>query len=1022
MSKQASLSSENPAPAEKWGDSAVADGIGAIDWSETPLGPASGWPEDLRQVLRAILETPDPRFLWWGESGLTFYNDAALALLGAAHPQALGQPAEQARFCDGTKIPFNGKTDQSAEPLAVTVQRHSFAEEAHFTFTYRAVAGGVVGAATEVTERILNQRRMGILRRLAGIQARTADQACRAAAQIIEEQPRDFSFALIYMINAGEKQARLMRRIGIAASDPYAPTLIDLEHPSDCPWPLARVLQGKAEKIFGLDRAAKLPGGFWPEPARSAVLVPFSGAERLDGFTIVGASPRLALDSSYADFLELFTAALAGALAQARSHEQSRAQRETATLLENLKHRDAERAQEARAVGQLYRLSAQLLRPASLRDALTQILDASIELLGADLGNVQIHEAERNELRTIAQRGFSTEFLTYFEKVTAADGSACGMALAKRAAVLIEDTERDEKFRPHRAMAAKAGFRAVFSVPLISRRGDVLGVLSTHWREPRRPEEREVRMLELYAGHAVDAIERIGAEEARRESEIDRQKFVSLVENCTDFIGMAGSDGRVLYINPAGRDLIGLDSEAAMCQTRIVDYLATDVRGYESEILDKVRSSGQWEGEIAFKHVKTGVVLPVYQVVFQIRYPNDAGALCFATVARDISRRKQSEIMLRASEERFRIATRAGKVGVWDWDIVRNRISWSESLYAMHGVKPEAFNATLESYAALIHPDDSARVSEEIARCLETGGTYEIEFRILRPDGQIVWIFTDGTVIREDERPVRMLGATVDITEHKRLEEALRQSERKLRDQAQQLEQQLIASGRLISLGEVTASMAHEFNNPLGIIIGFVEDLLGGKKAGDAEFHALKIIEEESRRCKKIVQDLMEYARPKNAEMAPTQVANVISRCIQLLETHFYKQRVEAITEIDPALPRIYADAQQLTQVLVNLFLNAIDAMPAGGKIIVTAELDAEGTPPALVLSVADNGIGIEKDFLPKIFQPFYTAKKRRGLGLGLPICERIITNHRGRIEVKSRPGEGTTFTVYLPFEQPAKR
>src|SRR5690242_17196797 len=115
MSKQASLSSKNPARAEEWGDSTVADLIGAIDWSETPLGPASCWPEDLRQVLRAILETPDPRFLWWGEFGLTFYNDAALALLGAAHPQALGQPAEQARFCDGTKIPFNGQTDQSAE-------------------------------------------------------------------------------------------------------------------------------------------------------------------------------------------------------------------------------------------------------------------------------------------------------------------------------------------------------------------------------------------------------------------------------------------------------------------------------------------------------------------------------------------------------------------------------------------------------------------------------------------------------------------------------------------------------------------------------------------------------------------------------------------------------------------------------------------------------------------------------------------------------------------------------------------
>ena len=1022
MSKQASLSFESPLRAEELGGGAVAESIGAVDWSETPLGPSGCWPENLRQALRATLEAPEPRFLWWGESRLTFYNDAALALVGSAHPQALGQPAEQARFGDGTKIPFSSKTAQDAEPLAVTVHRRGFAEETYFTFSHRAIAGAVVGAATEVTDRVLNQRRMRILRRLAGVEAHTADEACRAAAQIIEEHARDFAFALIYRINAGEKQARLIRRLGIAAGDPHAPALIDLDHQSDCPWPLTHVLQGKAEKIFGLDRAAKLPGGFWPEPARAALLAPLAGAEKLAGFMIVGASPRLALDSNYADFLELFAAALAGALAHAHGHEQSRAQREAATLLEQLKNREAERAQEARAVGQLYRLSTQLLRPASLRDALTQILDASIELVSADMGYVQIYDEECGELRIIAQRGFSAEFLTHFEKVTADDGGVYGMALAACEAVLIEDTERDEAFRPHRATAAQAGYRAVFSVPLISRRGDVLGVLSTHWREPRRPEEREVRMLELYAGHAVDAIERIGAEEAQRESEIDRQKFVSLVENSSDFIGLATPEGRILYINPAGRDMIGLDSEAAMRQARIDDYLSADMRhGYEAEVLDKVRSSGHWEGEAVFQHTKTGAAVPVYQTVFQIRYPKDGGALCLATVARDISRRKQSEMLLRAGEERFRIATRAGKVGVWDWDIVHNRISWSESLYAMHGIKPEAFNATLGAYAALIHPEDNSRVSEQIARCLETGEAYEMEFRILRPDGQIVWIFTDGTVIREGGRAVRMIGATVDITEHKRLEEALRQSERKLRDHAQQLEQQLIASGRLISLGEVTASMAHEFNNPLGIIIGFVEDMLGGKKPDDAEFHALSIIEQESKRCKKIVQDLMEYARPKNAEMAPTQVASVVSRCINLLETHFYKQKVEAVAKIDPALPRIHADAQQLTQVLVNLFLNAIDAMPGGGKITVAAELDAEGTPPALVLSVADNGIGIEKDSLPKIFQPFYTAKKRRGLGLGLPICERIVTNHGGRIEVKSRQGEGTTFTVYLPLGQPAQ-
>jgi signal transduction histidine kinase len=123
------------------------------------------------------------------------------------------------------------------------------------------------------------------------------------------------------------------------------------------------------------------------------------------------------------------------------------------------------------------------------------------------------------------------------------------------------------------------------------------------------------------------------------------------------------------------------------------------------------------------------------------------------------------------------------------------------------------------------------------------------------------------------------------------------------------------------------------------------------------------------------------------------------------------------VTTIDPSLPRIHADSQQLAQVLVNLFLNAIDAMPNGGKLTVAAQIAThDHTPPALVVSVADSGIGIEKDFLPKIFQPFYTAKKRRGLGLGLPICERIVNNHGGSIEVKSRHGEGTTFTIYLPI------
>ena len=131
------------------------------------------------------------------------------------------------------------------------------------------------------------------------------------------------------------------------------------------------------------------------------------------------------------------------------------------------------------------------------------------------------------------------------------------------------------------------------------------------------------------------------------------------------------------------------------------------------------------------------------------------------------------EVALRESEQRLRLATQTGKLGVWDWDIVTNHVSWSDSLYAIHGVRPDEFDGTMEGFAALVHPEDQGRVSESIQRALDNDASYELEFRAVRPDGAVVWLFTDAAVLRDGGRPVRMLGATMDITERKRTEEAL---------------------------------------------------------------------------------------------------------------------------------------------------------------------------------------------------------------------------------------------------------
>ena len=184
-------------------------------------------------------------------------------------------------------------------------------------------------------------------------------------------------------------------------------------------------------------------------------------------------------------------------------------------------------------------------------------------------------------------------------------------------------------------------------------------------------------------------------------------------------------------------------------------------------------------------------------------------------------------------------------------------------------------------------------------------------------------------------------------------------------------------------------------------------------------YRSLKIIDEEIKRCEKIIRNLLQFARPRATEVSQTDVRQLVEKTINLLANHLYKQKIEAISEIENNLPSISADPQQMEQVLVNLCLNAIDAMPEGGKLTVAAKAEppTDGGSSTVAITVADTGFGIEERDLPKIFQPFFTAKKKRGLGLGLPICDRIIKNHGGRIKVESQPGQGTTFKVHLPLD-----
>jgi len=275
---------------------------------------------------------------------------------------------------------------------------------------------------------------------------------------------------------------------------------------------------------------------------------------------------------------------------------------------------------------------------------------------------------------------------------------------------------------------------------------------------------------------------------------------------------------------------------------------------------------------------------------------------------------------------------------------------------------------------------------------------------------------------RDMPRMGQVIGGDIgQFVERMRAEAALRRSEENLRNQAEELEQQLLASGRLVAVGELTASMAHEFNNPLGIVMGFAQGLLSSMDPDDPNYHPVQIIAEEAKRCETLVQELLEFGRPKRADFTETDVEQMIQKTLDLVQPRATKNRVETATEIESAIPPIHADPQQLQQVLLNLSLNAVDAMPKGGTLTLGAAVDSTDE---MTITVADTGVGIDSETLPRIFQPFFTSKKRRGLGLGLPICDRIVKSHGGRIEVDSAPGHGTRFKIHLPVaaEGPMER
>jgi PAS domain S-box-containing protein len=375
----------------------------------------------------------------------------------------------------------------------------------------------------------------------------------------------------------------------------------------------------------------------------------------------------------------------------------------------------------------------------------------------------------------------------------------------------------------------------------------------------------------------------------------------------------------------------------------------------------------------------------------------------------ELVQRKLAEDALRKSEATLREAQRLAHLGNWQWDVLSNRLEWSDEIYSIFDLQKHQFAGTYEAFLDRVHLEDRAKVTEAVREALAgEQQAYDVQHRIIRPDGEVRFVHERAEVIRNQKAQVIHLKGTVqDITEQKRIEA------------------EFLRAQRLDTIGALAGGMAHDLNNALSPILMGIQLVRRQVHSPEGQ-QMLSVMEANTHRGAQMVRQVLMFARGKEGER---EVLNV-GRLIREMET-IARQTLPKTIRVSSMVPEdlwpVLGNSTELHQVLLNLAVNARDAMPSGGQITFAAdnlELAAEearSIPAAapgeyVMLLVADTGTGIAPENLKRIFEPFFTTKgPGKGTGLGLSTLIRIVRNHNGFVNVRSEVGAGTTFEIYLP-------
>jgi PAS domain S-box-containing protein len=506
-----------------------------------------------------------------------------------------------------------------------------------------------------------------------------------------------------------------------------------------------------------------------------------------------------------------------------------------------------------------------------------------------------------------------------------------------------------------------------------------------------------------FVGTVMDVTERRQSEEALRNSE---EQWRNAFENNPTMYFMLEASGRIRSVNPFGAAQLGYTVDELVGRSVLDLFHEADreaAQRYSASCLEKLGVSLSWELR---KVRKDGNVFWVRETARAIPGPENRPTLLVA--CEDITRRKEGEEKLRQNQAYLQESQRIGHMGSWAYNVSSGELLASPELLRIFGRDPDQEKPIMEMFRSNVHPEDRAYVDDTIDKAMCEKSDFAIDHRIVLPDGSIKHVYSTAHRVFDDSNTlVEYIGTVMDVTERKRSEEALRRAQA-----------DLAHINRVTTMGELTASLAHEVNQPIAAAVTNANTCLrwlarDQPDLQEAREAAMRIVKDGTRAAEIITRVKLLFKKG-SPERELVDVNAVVREMIVILRGEATRYSISFRTELEADLPQVMADRVQLQQVFMNLMLNALDAMKSvEGKREVTVQSQRTENEHIL-LSVSDTGVGLPLEQTDQIFEAFFTTKIQ-GIGMGLSISRSIVESHGGRLWAGNNSPRGASFYITLP-------